>query len=102
MLLGLVVVVIIAIIVGFIISDGKETEETSQLPEPSPTQTSQQTNTADSVQIANPASSYCINQGGRSDIRSSSDGSQVGYCVFDNGKECEEWAYFRDECSIDQ
>jgi len=51
-------------------------------------------------QIANPASSYCLSNGGKLDIRTSQDGSQAGYCLFKNGQECEEWAYYRGECSF--
>lgn len=55
-----------------------------------------------SVGLANPASTYCIEQGGTLDIRTSDDGGQTGYCVFENGNECEEWAYYRHECTPDQ
>ena len=49
--------------------------------------------------IANPASVYCEEQGGRLEIRTDADGGQVGICVFDDGSECEEWAFFRGECA---
>lgn len=49
------------------------------------------------VGLANPASVYCIEQGGTVEIRNEFNG-QVGYCVFEDGSECEEWAYFRLEC----
>ncbi len=48
-------------------------------------------------QIANPASVYCEEQGGTLEIRTNSDGSQTGYCKFEDS-ECEEWAFFRGEC----
>lgn len=48
--------------------------------------------------IANPASSNCLANGGTLQIRTLDDGSQVGYCMFKNGQECEEWAYYREEC----
>jgi len=48
--------------------------------------------------MANPASVYCEQNGGKLDIRTASDGSQNGVCVFPDGSECDEWAYFRDEC----
>ncbi len=48
--------------------------------------------------ISNPASSYCEEQGYKSEIRTEADGSQVGACVFLDGTECEEWAFFRGEC----
>jgi uncharacterized protein len=46
--------------------------------------------------IANPASVYCEDQGGTLEIRES-DAGQTGYCVFDDGRICEEWALFRNE-----
>ena len=49
-------------------------------------------------QLPNPASKYCIEQGYNITIRTNPDGSQTGYCIFPNGRECEEWAYFRGEC----
>jgi hypothetical protein len=48
--------------------------------------------------MANPASVYCEEQGGRLDIRTAEDGSQMGICVFEDGSECEEWAFYRKEC----
>lgn len=53
------------------------------------------------AEIANPASVYCQEQGGTLDIRTSPDGSQTGYCI-KNGKECEEWAFYRGECSFEE
>ena len=49
-------------------------------------------------ELANPASVYCIEQGGELDIRDE-EGGQNGYCIFPNGVECPEWAFFRGECS---
>jgi inhibitor of cysteine peptidase len=48
--------------------------------------------------IANPASQYCEEQGYKVEIRTAADGSQAGYCIFDDGTECEEWAFQRGEC----
>lgn len=48
--------------------------------------------------IANPASVYCKEQGGQLEIRDGN-GGQSGYCIFLDGSECEEWAYFRNECA---
>lgn len=50
--------------------------------------------------LANPASVYCEQQGGELEIQETAAG-QVGYCVFDDGRICEEWAFYRnqgDEC----
>lgn len=50
------------------------------------------------TEVANPASVKCLEDGGDLEIRNDSEGGQVGYCIFDGGKECEEWSYFRGEC----
>ena len=44
--------------------------------------------------VANPASQYCIQQGGKLEIKNESNG-QVGYCYLPNGTTVEEWALFR-------
>ena len=51
--------------------------------------------------IANPASENCVAQGGTLEIRQEA-GGEVGYCVFADGSECEEWAYMRGECAPGQ
>jgi putative hemolysin len=55
---------------------------------------------ADSPQanMPNPASVYCEQPGNRLEIRTAADGSQSGVCIFPDGSECDEWAYFRGEC----
>ena len=49
-------------------------------------------------QLANPASVFCEENGGKLEIRDEADG-QVGYCIFPDGSECEEWAFYRGECA---
>lgn len=48
--------------------------------------------------IANPASAFCQEKGGQSEIVTAADGSQSGVCKFDDGSSCDEWQYFRGEC----
>lgn len=48
--------------------------------------------------MANPASVYCEEQGYTVEIRTAEDGSQTGTCLFPDGSECDEWAYYRGEC----
>lgn len=50
------------------------------------------------VGLPNPASVYCEEQGGTLELRTEV-GGQVGICHFDDGSECEEWAFYRDECA---
>ena len=54
---------------------------------------------ADPIGMANPASLFCTEQGYRLEIRQSKDGGQTGYCIFPDGSECEEWAYFNGQCA---
>jgi len=54
------------------------------------------TPTSGSVQIANPASEFCIAQGGTLEIVDES-GGQVGYCTLSDGTRVEEWEYFRSQ-----
>lgn len=51
------------------------------------------------TELANPASVHCQEQGGRLEMRQDKDGGQYGVCIFDDGSECEEWAFYRDECA---
>jgi putative hemolysin len=48
--------------------------------------------------IPNPASVFCEENGGTLEIRTAEDGSQSGVCIFPDGSECDEWAFFRGEC----
>ena len=52
---------------------------------------------SNTVQIANPASTNCIEKGGELEIKDSESG-QYGVCKFNDGSSCEEWAFFRNEC----
>ena len=52
----------------------------------------------DKVGLPNPASVHCEEVGGTLDIRTGEDGGQVGYCIFPDKTECEEWALLRNEC----
>lgn len=53
-----------------------------------------------SVQIPNPSATNCIQEGYEYEIRTNPDGSQTGYCISSEEKECEAWEYFRGECEL--
>ncbi|MFZ3058001.1 MAG: DUF333 domain-containing protein [Minisyncoccales bacterium] len=53
------------------------------------------------TQIANPASTFCVQQGYRLEIRTAEDGGQYGVCIFNDGKECEEWKFYNKECGTE-
>jgi len=48
--------------------------------------------------LANPASVYCEQNGGTLNLRQDATGGVAGVCLFPDGSECDEWAYFRGEC----
>jgi Tol biopolymer transport system component/putative hemolysin len=51
-------------------------------------------------QLANPASENCIEQGGTVSIQTRSDGGQYGICLFEDNRQCEEWALLRGDCPV--
>lgn len=48
--------------------------------------------------LPNPASVYCEENGGKLEFREDASGGVDGICIFPDGSECDEWAYYRDEC----
>ncbi len=70
------------------------TARQDQIPEPTATD-------IPPASMPNPASAYCEQQGNKLEIRTAADGSQSGVCIFPDGFECDEWAYFRGECGME-
>lgn len=52
------------------------------------------------VGLPNPASEYCVEQGGMSTIETRGDGGQYGVCVFEDNMQCEEFAMMNGECPV--
>jgi uncharacterized protein len=48
--------------------------------------------------LPNPASVHCEEQGGRLELRTDAAGGVAGYCLFDDGSECDEWQFYRGTC----
>ncbi len=55
------------------------------------------TNNGHSIGIANPASVNCTKKGGTLEIRTSKAG-EYGVCLFEDNRQCEEWALMRGNC----
>ena len=51
-------------------------------------------------QLPNPASQNCVQQGGTLLIQEHSDGGEYGVCVFEDNRQCEEWAMLRGDCPV--
>jgi inhibitor of cysteine peptidase len=56
------------------------------------------TPTIDQAKLANPAAGYCRDQGFTYETRQDARGNETGVCIFDDGSECDAWAYLRGEC----
>lgn len=52
------------------------------------------------AQLANPASLNCTQQGGQLQMAKRGDGGEYGICLFEDNRQCEEWALFREECPV--
>jgi putative hemolysin len=51
----------------------------------------------ENLEVANPASTFCIENEGTLNIRNTDKG-EYGVCVFKDNSECEEWMFYRGEC----
>lgn len=52
------------------------------------------------TKIANPASEYCVKQGGVLHIEKKENGGEYSLCTFDDNRSCEEWAMLRGDCPL--
>ena len=84
---------ILTLIIGLLVLIACTTPQIQPTPSPVMSGTSQ-------AAVPNPASVYCEQQGNRLEIRTTTDGGQYGMCIFPDGSECDEWAYFRGECHV--
>ncbi len=55
------------------------------------------TNNEPAAGLANPASANCIAKGGKLEMRKNKLG-EYGVCLFEDNRQCEEWALFRGQC----
>ncbi len=91
--LFLAVFILMAALVTSGCGEGKQ-EESSKSNQAQKEENQQELN---KQELKNPASVYCVEHGGKLEIRSNKFG-EVGYCVFDDGSECEEWSFYQGEC----
>lgn len=50
--------------------------------------------------LANPASAYCNENGGSLKIEKKEDGGEYGICLFEDNRQCEEWALLKGDCPL--
>jgi putative hemolysin len=53
-----------------------------------------------SLYLANPASVNCVKKGGKVVIEKRGDGGEYGICLFEDNRQCEEWAMLRGNCPV--
>jgi|SRR3989339_2230259 len=61
--------------------------------------TKNNTNNNQTANMANPASKNCVQNGGKLEIRKNKNG-EYGVCLFEDNRQCEEWALLRGECPV--
>ncbi len=96
---GTLVIIIMAITAGIFVWKVYEMNNVS-VSVPQTIQTPKPKVKENNVGIANPASVFCGENGGKLEIITAEDGGQSGMCKFSDGSECEEWAFQRGECKM--
>lgn len=86
---GLIALGILLVLVAFTAGCTQQTT--------TPATTTPAATTAPVAGMANPASVYCGDAGGVTEIKKDATGAEYGMCTFTNGTTCEEWALFRGE-----
>ena len=81
-----------ALIVVAAAACASQTEQAARTPPPVDATTGQET----PIGLPNPASVYCIEQGGALETRADADGNQSGFCVFPDGSEKNQWDFWRE------
>lgn len=52
------------------------------------------------MQLANRASTHCATGGGKTRAETNPRGGAYGVCVFEDNRQCEEWALLRGHCPV--
>jgi putative hemolysin len=52
------------------------------------------------AKMANPASQNCLDKSGTLNIQKRGDGGEYGICVFEENRQCEEWALMNGVCPV--
>jgi len=78
------------------------TGNSTENPQKSPTSTEVAAQPQDKIArdtaLSNPATVYCLEQGGKFTMSKSLDGSTEGLCVLPSNITCEEWSFYRGDC----
>ncbi len=88
---------VMVMVVGALLTTACGSEPTPASTELQPSTEATTDTTESPLDMPNPASKFCIEQGYQLELRTDASGT-VGYCVFPDSSECEEWAFYRGEC----
>lgn len=84
-------------------------EKPQVLPEPTPeivleqtVDTSKTNELAQDTALSNPATVYCLQEGGEFIMKKTLDGATEGFCVLPNNITCEVWAHYQGDCPTKQ
>lgn len=95
----IILIIFLSVCVGLVVYNNKQIEMQSSPAEITEIEQIEPKDEEPQANISNPASDYCIKNGGKLEIITESDGSQFGLCMLKDYS-CEEWTYYRGECDI--
>jgi len=90
-------VLAIVMVLGALLATACSAGPTQEAPDVQPSSAATAASAEPQPDMPNPASKYCRDQGFQLELRTDASGT-TGYCVFPDGSECEEWAFYRGEC----
>ena len=93
----LLITALLALLIGC--ASSGVTESPISSPIETPPAGEEATSASEPSGLPNPASKHCVDQGYELEIRADEAGNQYGVCIFPDGSECEEWEFFRGECT---
>jgi putative hemolysin len=91
------IVVIFCVGLLFIVAGCQKSDDNKELQNTNKVKANTNSNPEQIANLANPASVNCINKGGKLEMRNNKNG-QYGVCLFEDNRQCEEWALLRGNC----
>lgn len=77
-------------------------EPTEEVTEKQIVDTSKTNELAQDTALSNPATVYCLQEGGEFVMKKTLDGATEGFCILPNDITCEVWAHYQGECPTKQ
>lgn len=90
----------VVLIIGLYKSNFPTEPKPAVTPTTATTDATTTTATTTPAKIANPASTNCLEKGGKLVIEKRGDGGEYGLCYFEDNRACEEWALLNGRCPL--